>query len=228
MFLRVKASGPRQYLQLVENRREGGTHKQHVLATLGRLDLLAASGQLQRLLAAGAALCDQALLLSTLAGGPGLALRRVGAPLLFRRLWEETGCHDVIATLAAGRRFGFPLETAVFVATLHRLMVSGSDRACEGWVEDYDIPGADGLALHHFYRAMAWLGEELADQDGAGSRPEPPRTWSRNACSPAAAISSASSRWSSSTPPRSPSTAAAGQASVGTATPRIIGPSSPR
>jgi hypothetical protein len=28
-------------------------------------------------------------------------------------------------------------------------------------MEDYAIPGIDGLALHHLYRAMAWLGEEL-------------------------------------------------------------------
>jgi transposase len=28
-------------------------------------------------------------------------------------------------------------------------------------MQDYRIPGAEGLALHHFYRAMAWLGEEL-------------------------------------------------------------------
>ena len=33
---------------------------------------------------------------------------------------------------------------------------------------DYAIPGADGLQLHHFYRAMAWLGEETAPiADGA-------------------------------------------------------------
>jgi hypothetical protein len=25
----------------------------------------------------------------------------------------------------------------------------------------YDVPGADGLSLHHFYRAMAWLREGL-------------------------------------------------------------------
>jgi len=29
---------------------------------------------------------------------------------------------------------------------------------------DYDIPGADGLDLHHFYRAMAWLGEGMEDK----------------------------------------------------------------
>src|SRR5215510_7652699 len=31
-------------------------------------------------------------------------------------------------------------------------------------MEDYDIPGNDGLALHHFYRAMAWVGQELEER----------------------------------------------------------------
>ena len=29
---------------------------------------------------------------------------------------------------------------------------------------DYDIAGVEGLDLHHFYRAMAWLGEELEEK----------------------------------------------------------------
>ena len=29
---------------------------------------------------------------------------------------------------------------------------------------DYDIAGVDGLDLHHFYRAMAWLDEELGEK----------------------------------------------------------------
>jgi hypothetical protein len=54
-------------------------------------------------------------------------------------------------------------------------MVSGSDRACEKWMADYAIPGSDGLALHHFYRAMAWLGEELPEAEQAGATPFAPR-----------------------------------------------------
>jgi hypothetical protein len=53
------------------------------------------------------------------------------------------------------RAFEFAVERAVFVATLHRIFVSGSDRDCSSWMEDYDIPGVEGLDLHHFYRAMA-------------------------------------------------------------------------
>jgi hypothetical protein len=29
------------------------------------------------------------------------------------------------------------------------------------WIADYRIEGIDGLELHHLYRAMAWLGEEI-------------------------------------------------------------------
>ncbi len=31
-------------------------------------------------------------------------------------------------------------------------------------MQDYDIAGAAGLDLHHFYRAMAWLGEEMEEK----------------------------------------------------------------
>ncbi|MGX5845176.1 hypothetical protein ACWGTI_31445, partial [Mesorhizobium sp. ArgA1] len=42
--------------------------------------------------------------------------------------------------------------------------------------------GAEGLALHHFYRAMAWLGEELGEKARPASTTKPsggidPRPW---------------------------------------------------
>jgi hypothetical protein len=178
MFFRIKTSGPRAYLQIVENHREDGAHRQHVIATLGRVDELEAAGGLATLLASGARLCQQVMLLSALADdadGPRLSTRRIGAPTLFGRLWDETGCRAVIESLLAGRSFEFAVERAVFVTVLHRLMVSGSDRACDKWVEDYDIPGISGLALHHLYRAMAWLGEELPADQQAGATPFAPR-----------------------------------------------------
>ena len=54
MFFRTKTSGPRTYLQVVQNRWEGGRSRQRVVATLGRLDQLQQSGQLDGLLASGA------------------------------------------------------------------------------------------------------------------------------------------------------------------------------
>jgi Transposase DDE domain len=68
----------------------------------------------------------------------------------------------VLGELLADRGFEFAVERAVFASVLHRLFVSGSDRSCDKWMADYRIEGIDGLELHHLYRAMIWLGEEIA------------------------------------------------------------------
>ena len=175
MFFRVKPSGARRYLQLVENTRDGATTRQRVLATLGRVDDPETEGKLKALLQSGARFSETALLISGLHDGTleTSATDRIGAPLIFGRLWQQTGCAAVIERLAAGRGFGFSLERAIFASVLHRLAVSGSDRACNAWLDGYAIDGANTLDLHQLYRAMAWLGEELDDQTGATRAPRP-------------------------------------------------------
>ena len=177
MFFRTQTSGPRSYLQIVENRWEEGRTRQRVVATLGRLDHLQQDGRLDALLASGARLSQSVLLLSAHAQGhlPTITTRRIGPALLFQRLWQETGCQRVIERLLAGRRFEFDVERAVFLTVLHRLFASGSDRAADKWRQDYQIDGCDALQLHHLYRAMAWLGEELPDDQQAGKTPFAPR-----------------------------------------------------
>ena len=168
MFFRLKKSGERAYVQIVENKRIDGAVRQSVVATLGRADELEASGALASLLASGAKLTDQVMLITALDQDEGGALaasaKRLGGPLLFGRIWARLGIPEVLADLLADRGFEFSVESAVFVATLHRLFVSGSDRDCAAWMQDYDIAGAAGLDLHHFYRAMAWLGEEMGEK----------------------------------------------------------------
>jgi hypothetical protein len=63
----------------------------------------------------------------------------------------------------------------VFLTVLHRPLVNGSDRAADRWREDYAIAGVDALDLHHLYRAMAWLGEELPEEEQDGRTPFAPR-----------------------------------------------------
>ncbi len=178
MFVREKHINGYTYLYLVETVREDGRAKQRIIKNLGRKEVVVASGGLERLAASVARYAERAVVLSQLeAGNPdGLACRRLGAPLLFGRLWEQTGCRTVVEDLLGGRGFAFPVERAVFATVLHRIMVSGSDRACEKWLADCDVPGAEGLALHHLYRAMAWLGEELPPEQQAGAMPFAPRT----------------------------------------------------
>jgi hypothetical protein len=155
-------------VQIVENKRDGAAVRQRVIANLGRADELAASGALASLIASGAKLTDQALLITALDedadGALSVAAKRIGGPMLFGRIWDRLEIGAVLDDLLKDRAFEFPVERAVFVAALHRLIVSGSDRDCSAWMEDDDIPGAEGLDLHHFYRAMAWLGEEVEEK----------------------------------------------------------------
>ena len=178
MFVREKHINGYTYLYLVETVREDGRAKQRIIKNLGRKEAVLASGGLERLATSVARYAERAVVLSQLeAGNPDqLACRRIGAPLLFGRLWEQTGCRAVLEELLGGRGFEFPVERAVFATVLHRIMVSGSDRACEKWLADYDLPGICGLALHQLYRAMAWLGEELPPEQQAGATPFAPRT----------------------------------------------------
>jgi Transposase DDE domain len=177
MFFRTKKSGSRSYLQIVENRWENGHARQRVVTTLGRLDRLQESGQLEALLASGARLAHSVLLLSAHAQGqlPVIKTTHIGPALIFGRLWEQTGCQRVIKKLLAYRRFGFDVERAIFLTVLHRLFVSGSDRAAEKWKRDYRIEGCDALQLHHLYRAMAWLGEVLPRDQQKDKTPFAPR-----------------------------------------------------
>ncbi len=169
MCLRPKKSQGRAYLQLVENRREDGQVRQRVIATLGRLDQLQGSGQLEALLQSGARFAESVLLVSAHAKGEWAALsaRRIGAVKVFERLWRETGCREVIAAVLRERRFELPVARAIFLTVLQRLLAPGADRAADRWREDDASDGLEGVELHPLYRAMAWLGSTLADQQDA-------------------------------------------------------------
>jgi transposase len=167
MFARVKKSGKYQYLQIVENRKEKGKVKQRVIATIGRMDQLQAKDRVETLIRSLARFSEKTMLI--LSGNSEVLAdaKKVGPALIFERLWERTGIKDAIGKALQGRNFEFNVERAIFLTVLHRLMVSGSDRFCDRWKSDYAIEATDGLDLHHLYRAMAFMGEELADQKNA-------------------------------------------------------------
>ena len=173
MYFRAKRSGGFEYLQVVESNRVNGKPRQTVVATLGRLDALKERGELDRLLQSGARFTESGMLVSAFETGGTAAIdaKRIGPPLLFERLWRDSYCRSVIEDLLADRKFEFPVERAVFLTVLHRIMDPGSDRAAEKWRSAYSIGGMETIDLHHLYRAMSWLGEELADQQGRGLAP---------------------------------------------------------
>ena len=172
LSFRRKTSAGRAYLQIVESRRDGDQVRQQVIATLGRFDELQASGQLERLVRSGARFAAKAMVLSAASNDAAIkiAVRRIRQALVFERLWEETGCRAEVMSRAGGQaraqvRAG---ARAVFLTVLHRLFVSGSDRAADRWREDYAIAGVEGLELFIVYRAMAAAGQGGTAGEGAG------------------------------------------------------------
>jgi len=164
MFIRAKKRDDKIYLQIVENKREDGKVIQHVKATLGRLDILEKTGQLDSLLRSGLRFSQRLVVLDAHAKGEctETSSKKIGPVLLFEKLWNECGIGAILDIFLSKRRFDFRVERAIFVTVVHRLMCSGSDRAAEKWMQNYDWKQGGGeIVLHQFYRAMAWLGTQL-------------------------------------------------------------------
>lgn len=166
MFVRVKKSGIYRYLQVVQAYREGKKVKQKVIATLGRVEQLQESGEIDTIITSLSRYSKEVLLCLSGKSDPQSEAQIIGPVLIFARLWKECGLHDIFVQLLQNRKYGFDVELAIFITVLHRLFISGSDRSCEIWMQDYRIDGSEGLLLHHFYRAMAFLGSPIGDQSG--------------------------------------------------------------
>jgi len=80
-----------------------------------------------------------------------------------------------LASLLRERKVEVDVERAVFLTVWHRLFESASDRQGVRGNEDQCIDGVEGLQLHQFYRAMAWLGQELPNSEQVGATPFSPR-----------------------------------------------------
>ena len=168
MYFRVKRTGAYAYLQIVESFREQGQVHQRVLSTVGRLDVLQATGRLETLLRSGLRFCEKLTVIDAHAAGKTepVQVQRVGPDLVFSRLWEALQLGTILRRALQSRRYEFDVERAIYLTVIHRLFASGSDRAAERWREAYRLPGTETLALHHLYRAMAFLGEPRKDQPG--------------------------------------------------------------
>jgi transposase len=165
VFVRVKKSGRNEYLQIVESYRENKKPKQRVVATLGRLDQMQDKGEIEKLARSLARFSKKSLLVLCNESNPLVVTKIIGPSLIFERLWKETGISSIIRDLLSARKFEFDVERAIFTTVLHRLINSGSDRNCDYWRQSYKIHDSERLSLHHFYRAMCFLGEELAEEE---------------------------------------------------------------
>lgn len=169
VFVRVKRSGSgeavREYLQIVESRREGACVRQRVLATLGRREELVADGRLDGLLTSLAKFSERLRVVERVRtdGLQAHQARTWGPALVFERLWKRQQMPEVLARLSAGRRFEFDLERVTFALALQRLCAPGSDLQGSEWVRTVECEGFDSIALQHMYRTVGWLSEIRED-----------------------------------------------------------------
>src|SRR3954462_15876419 len=126
MFFRVKPAGTYRYLQIAQSVREGKKVRQQIIATLGRLDLLQQSGQLDRLMRSGVRQCEGLAVLDAHAAGgtPPVGVRRVGPGLVFGRVWQESGIPEAGRAMLTGQRLEFAVQRAIYLTVLHRLFAS--------------------------------------------------------------------------------------------------------
>ncbi len=93
MFVRSKKSGAYEYLQIVENQRIDGQVRQRVIATLGRLDVLQASGKIDALLSSCARFAEKVSVLDAHKRGqlPPAETIKMGPPKVLAVFGSNSG-----------------------------------------------------------------------------------------------------------------------------------------
>jgi hypothetical protein len=168
MFVRVKRSGPREYLQIVENFREGRKVRQRVIANLGRLDILRVTGALDSIATSLAQLSENVAVISSIKEDNQRVewAKEWGSFLVFHQLWQKMELDQIIGCLKRRSKCEFDVERAIFYTVLHRLTDPGSDLKTSKWLDDlYDPEGAK-MGYQHLLRAMGYLSgfkEEIED-----------------------------------------------------------------
>src|ERR687892_431021 len=113
MFVRVKTvvqgGQSYEYLQIVRSVRDGARVRQELVASLGRRDLLVATGQLDQLLQALARFSIRLKVIEAAKDARFAAgeAKSGGPPLVSGRLWKQQGLPEIPARPPDDRRFGF-------------------------------------------------------------------------------------------------------------------------
>ena len=157
MFVRsktIRANGRTyQYLHIVENRWEKGKVRQRIVGSLGRLDSLLESGDLEQVITQLVERCPTVKLLRAQAAGAlELESDRVWGPVLvFGRLWEELGlkASELLDLRCLGLVYGE--EVGVFQLVCLARVKSGlaelEARECSGSWERSELIAAPTEAL---------------------------------------------------------------------------------
>ena len=149
------------YLQLAENvwNADKGRSQAQIVYNCGRADDPDTTERLRRLAKSILRRCSPEEIVA--AGGEWrlICAWPHGDVYALEAIWNRLGIGAILQQQAAGRRFGFDLERALFALVANRACAAASKLYChEQWLkEDVRIAGTEGLELHQLYRAMDFL-----------------------------------------------------------------------
>lgn len=161
MFVKITTSGPRKYVKLVESYRDfAGVSRQRVVATLGRLESVAA-GEASPLINGLLRAAGQ----PTLEEGTGevafAPARSVGDTWLLHALWQQLGFEVAFRRLLRPHR-QFDAERLLRVMVFNRLCDPDSKLGVLRWLEGSQVPGVDASEVTHqrLLRTMDTLSDQ--------------------------------------------------------------------
>ena len=163
MFIKVTASGPRRYVQLVEAYRDGeGRPKQRTVATLGRLDQL--NSELESVISGLLRVTGKAPLAPPVVPAISFAPSRTyGDVWALTELWNSLGFTALRKVFQRSRRTT-DIEALIRVMVLNRLCDPESKLGVLRWLETVSLPGirVDSIDHQQLLRAMDALVEHQA------------------------------------------------------------------
>ena len=161
MFTRIKKvknsrGEVREYLLVVESKREKGKIRQKTIANLGRLDLFKSTNiadvliehvkdytKKQALMDMAHSQCDWS--------------KEYGAVLILRRLWQQLGFDKFFKDCLRERKYQADLQECILAMVINRLIEPKSEYGLSYWIKQVYDHKWEKLELQHFYRALDFI-----------------------------------------------------------------------
>jgi transposase len=162
MFLRClafsrKDGSQRKYLQIVQTYREGGRVRQKIVANLGRLDELIASGTLEKISEALSRYVEKKELLCKAEELMATSALSFGPVPIFTSLWEKLGLPEAIESATQRETATYNPSPVIFRMVLGRLLDPSSKLSTHRWAQKIWWDDEAIVELQHYYRSLGIL-----------------------------------------------------------------------
>src|SRR3990170_221044 len=166
MFLRClsfsrKDGTQRQYLQIVQTYREAGRVRQKIIANLGRLDELIASGTLEKISDALSRYVEKRELLCKAEELMATAALSFGPVPVFSALWEKLGLPEAITGSTRRETATYDPAPVIFRMVLGRLLDPSSKLSTHRWAQTIWWDDGATVELQQYYRSLGILARSI-------------------------------------------------------------------